>query len=375
MAEQVRSEYRVAPLELFFDLVFVFAISQLSHHLIENMSWRGAAETAVLLVTVMMVWSYTSWFATMIPVHKSASGWIVLMVMPLGLWMNSSILQAFSVAAWAFVIPLLIIQLGRTVWTILYAPDASYREHFIRTLIWLLATLPLWIVGAWADPHSRLFWWMTAAAIELLGTWLAHPVPGRRLHSLRMPFNAEHMLERCNLFLIIALGETVLTAGTSLAANPTDPLTLMTGGFALIGTIALWALAFGSAQWHTQRHIEHTLDPVHVSRHAMNGVTAMVAGLVALAVANEAVISQPMGDVSPMLGLMIAGGPTLFLAAQSWYLNAVMGIRSYVHWVGTVVVALSGILSLAMPRFGAVMVMGLVLAFLATYDWSRPQRS
>ena len=61
-AEQSESE-AVSQLELFFDLVFVFALTQLSHHLVDHLTWRGAAETLVLLVAVFTVWSYTSFEA------------------------------------------------------------------------------------------------------------------------------------------------------------------------------------------------------------------------------------------------------------------------------------------------------------------------
>ena len=70
---------------------------------------------------------------------------------------------------------------------------------------------PLWIVGAISDAESRLLWWPGAAAIDLAGTWLAHPLPGRMLRSEHVEFDANHMIERCRLFLIIALGESVLS--------------------------------------------------------------------------------------------------------------------------------------------------------------------
>lgn len=79
-------KHEVMPLELFFDLVFVFAVSQLSHHLLEHLSWRGTLETLVLLVAVFTVWFTTSWAATIIPVAQSRTRWMVLAVMLLGLF-------------------------------------------------------------------------------------------------------------------------------------------------------------------------------------------------------------------------------------------------------------------------------------------------
>jgi low temperature requirement protein LtrA len=89
----------VSPLELFFDLVFVFAVSQLSHHLLEHLSWRGAAETLVLLIAVFGIWSGTSFEATLLNIGRSPTQWMLLAVMLAGLFMNAAIRDAFEPAA------------------------------------------------------------------------------------------------------------------------------------------------------------------------------------------------------------------------------------------------------------------------------------
>ncbi len=136
-------KYEVTPLELFFDLVFAFALSQLSQHLFTHLSWRGAAETVVMLLAIFAVWFTTSWSATLVRVDQSRTRWLVLAVMLLGLFMNASVTRAFTTSGWAFVIPLLLVQLERTVWTLLNSTDAVLREHYFRTLLWVIATIPL----------------------------------------------------------------------------------------------------------------------------------------------------------------------------------------------------------------------------------------
>ncbi len=131
--------YEVTPLELFFDLVFVFAVSQLSHHLLTNLSWRGASETVVLLRAVFGVRYATSWVATMIPADEPRTGRMVLAVMLLGLFMNAALTGAFTDSGWAFAIPLVLIQVGRTVWTVVNAADPVMRDHFSRALVWFAA--------------------------------------------------------------------------------------------------------------------------------------------------------------------------------------------------------------------------------------------
>ena len=360
--------YEVTPLELFFDLVFVFAVAQLSHHLLEHLSWRGAAETLVMLLAIFAVWFYTSWAATMIPADQSRTLWMVLAVMLLGLFMNASVTGAFTTSGWAFVVPFLLTQLGRTFWTIVNAPDPVFRDHFFRTLLWLIATSPLWIVGAAASLETRLLWWALAAGIDLIGTWLAHPIPGRWLQSENVEFEGGHMLERCRLFLIIALGETVLTTGVAIAAAPTTPMTVVTGTVALAGTVALWALGFGPAHSLTARHVEETSDPVYASRHAVNVLLVMVAGLIAVAVANEMVIAHPHGHASAALSLLLCGGPILFLVAQGWYSWLVLQVWSRLRLIGSAALVLVGIAALAAPSYVALILVAASLTILALLD-------
>jgi len=359
-------KYEVTPLELFFDLVFAFAISQLSQHLLTHLSWRGAAETLVMLLAVFASWFTTSWSATLVRADQSRTRWLMMTVMLLGLFMNASVTRAFTTSGWAFVIPMLLIQLGRAVWTFANSADPVLREHYFRTLLWLTATTPLWIAGAAVDAEARLLWWALAAAIDEVGRWLAHPIPGRRLHSENVTFDAEHMLERCRLFLLIALGETVLTTGAAIAAAPITRLTVATGTFALMGTVALWALSFGRAHRLILQHVEKTSDPIRASRHAVNALLVMVAGLIAVAVANREVIAHPQGQTSFSLSLLLGGGPILFLAAQGWYLWLVPHVRSQLHLIGGVALLLVGLATLAAPPYIALLLVGATVSTIAT---------
>ncbi|MBI5592624.1 MAG: low temperature requirement protein A [Deltaproteobacteria bacterium] len=358
-------KYEVTPLELFFDLVFAFALSQLSQHLLTHLSWRGAAETAVMLPAIFAAWFSTSWSATMIPVDQSRTRWLVLVVMLLGLFMNAAVTKAFTTSGWAFVIPLLLIQSGRTVWTLVNSTNAVFREHYFRTLFWSIATTPLWIAGAAVGPEARVLWWALATGIDQIGRWLAHPVPGRRLRSEKVDFDADHMLERCRLFLLIALGETVFTTGTAIAAAPTTMMTLITGTFALAGTVALWALSFGRSHRLVIRHLEKTSDPIRASRHAVNALMVMVAGLITVAVANREVIAHPQGHTSFALCLLLSGGPILFLVAQGWYLWAVPNVRSQLHWVGGIALLVVGLAAMAAPPYVALILVGASVSTLA----------
>jgi low temperature requirement protein LtrA len=311
-------EQEVSPLELLFDLVFVLGVSQLTRHLIARPTWRGAAETFVLYVPMFAVWAYTSWAATLYSLGHPPARRMVITVMVAGLFMNASLARAFDDGEWVFVATLLSIQLGRTAWMLTTPLDPINREHFVSTLLWLAATTPVWIGGAAAPGGIRLAVWGAAAAIDLTGIWLAHPLFHRRLRSDRVEFGGEHLMERCRLFLLIALGETVATPGAALATAPIRVQTLAGGALALAGTLCLWWLYF-HAEPLALRHVAHTEDRVYASRMGTNGLLFMIAGLIALAAGNALVIDHPSRDATLAVALMLCGGPGMFLLARAWY--------------------------------------------------------
>jgi len=173
----------VAPLELFFDLVYVFAIGQLSHRLLEHPTWTGAAQVLVLYLAVFAAWAYTTWAVTLVPAEDPRSRRMLLTVMLLGLFMNAAIPRAFDDAGWVFVATFLLIHIGRAVWLLTVGLDRVNQEHFIRVLVWFVAAAPLWLIGAAAEGGARLASWAGATLVELVGTWAAHPLPGGRLDS------------------------------------------------------------------------------------------------------------------------------------------------------------------------------------------------
>jgi low temperature requirement protein LtrA len=188
----------ITSLELFFDLVFVFAAdTQLSHHLLAHTDWRGAAETLVMLVGVFGAWSYTSFEVTLTHTRRAHLAPMMFVVMLLGLFMNAAIVQAFAQRPFAFVVPMLAIQIGRTLLsTIPGAPTPVLRRvlrrHYTIMLAWILASAPLWVAGAFAAPGPRLAWWGAAALIDSIALCPKHGTA----HSGRFPeIEVEHSAE------------------------------------------------------------------------------------------------------------------------------------------------------------------------------------
>lgn len=311
----------VSPLELFFDLVFVFAVSQLSEHLVDDLTRRGTGETAVLLVAVFGIWTFTSWGVSF-PQGGRAETPSIFAVLLLARFVNASIPRAFDVNGWLLSLPFLLCLVGQTVFAYVTATTEWLRVHYRSMLVWVAAEALLWVAGALAAPEARLSWWAVAAAVDVIGSWAAHPVPGRLFRSREVAFRPNRMVERSRLLLLIALGETVLTIGTATATVPVTLPSTVTAVLALTSTTSLWFLYFSGPDAVVTRSAKSASDRLRVARIAVNSQLVILADLIVVAVANEVAIEDPGGRMSVALALVGHGGALLYLSAQTWYLRA-----------------------------------------------------
>ena len=166
----------VTPLELFFDLVYVFTVSQLAHHLLDHVDARGMLETLVLTLAVMYAWFMTVWTSNWLDVDRQPVRLMLLGVMFASLLMATSITGAFGDRAGLFVVGYLAIQLGRTAFAVAAFRGHRLHGHFVNALVW---AVPVALGTLFLDAEIRLKLWtvlallMTASAILLPGV----PIP------------------------------------------------------------------------------------------------------------------------------------------------------------------------------------------------------
>ncbi|MFE1833429.1 low temperature requirement protein A [Streptomyces sviceus] len=357
----------VTPLELFFDLVYVFAIGQLSHRLLVHPTWTGAAQAVVLYLAVYAAWAYTTWAVTLVPAENPRTQRMLLGVMFAGLFMNAAIPRAFGDAGWVFVATFLLIHIGRTIWLLTVGLDRINQEHFVRVLIWFVAAAPLWLTGAAVDRDARLAWWAAATLVELVGTWAGHPLPGRRLDSQQVAFAGGHLLERGRLFMIIAFGEAVMTTGTALTTAPYEPMTLLTSSVALAGTVALFWLFFNRSE-HIIHHYERTEDPIRAGRSGVLSLMASVAGMIAAAAGDERVIAHPMEHAGLTTNLLLFGGPALYIGAQTWHGATLFDAVSPPRLVALSALVAGCAVTTAAPAYLSALVAAAIVVALAVYE-------
>src|ERR687889_2236102 len=142
------AERVVTPLELFFDLVYVFAIGQLSHHLLEHVDLRTGAETAILALAVIYAWYMVAWAANWLEPDPLAVRLYLVGLMFASLLVSVAIADAFDGRAWLFVIGYLVLQIGRALFLIAALRGRALGEHFVNDLVWELFAGALWIAGA-----------------------------------------------------------------------------------------------------------------------------------------------------------------------------------------------------------------------------------
>jgi low temperature requirement protein LtrA len=359
---------RVTRLELFFDLVFVFALSQLSHHLLEHPSWAGAGETFVLLLGVYKVWVYTTWTATLLDTSRLEVQWMLLIVMLVALFMNASIDSAFGAFGWLFAASYLLVQLGRGAWILTVGLDRTTGDHFVRTLIWGFMSAPFWIAGVFFGPGPRLILWGVAAAIDLAGHMLAHRLPGRKTEGRRVPLPGERIFERFGLFYLIALGETILSTGLAIAGNLEDPWILLTGTVSFAGSVSIWWCYFHGLEQEVLEKLASVDDKFRPGILAGNTLLVLLAGLILVAVGDQLVITDPAARPDLATVLFLYGGPALFLAARGLFIRRVLGRRQPSELAGIGALAVLANLSFPLPAFVAAMGAVLPLMGVAVSD-------
>ena len=321
------AERVVTPLELFFDLVYVFAIGQLSHHLLEHVDLRTGAETVIMALAVVYAWYMTAWGANWLDPDRLPVRLLLVGLMFASLLMSVAIADAFDGRAWLFVSGYLLLQVGRSAFLIVALRGRPLGEHFVNDLVWELLTGGLWVAGAIADGDARLVLWGVAVVATHGGAWALHWLPGRgrRIDLGHTEIAGGHLIERFRLFFIIALGETVLTMGNAFTDEPFELERLLALAIGFTGTVALWWCYFQRAEGIGVEVAETAEDAGAVGWWGTVTLTLIVLALIGIAVGDELAIAHPGDDATLGFTILTFGGPALFLLAQVFFLREAVG--------------------------------------------------
>ena len=311
---------RATSLELFYDLVFVFAITQVSHLLLAHLTWEGAGQAALVLLVVWWSWNYTTWATNELDPDATLVRLLLIALMLASLLMAIAIPEAFGERGLLFAVAYVVIQLGRHTFLTFAAaaPGTVERARAASILVWFLAAGVLWIAGGIAEGPARTVLWLVALALDYAGPLVTFRVPGRpRLAPEAWEIGTEHFSERFQLFIIIALGETIVITGATTAELELTNATVAAFAVAFLTTAALWWLYFNLVAAISERRLAQAEARVLLARDAYTYLhVVLVAGILLNAVGDELVIAHPTEELSGAELAATVGGPALYLLAH-----------------------------------------------------------
>jgi len=361
-AKGSKNESKVSFVELFFDLVFVFSISQLAHSLAEHFTPLGALEAIMLIFAVWWVWVFTAWVTNWLDPDRMPVRIMLFTLMFAGLILSAAIPEAFGEKAIYFAGAYVFMQVGRSLFTAYALKNVSQANHrnFLRITSWLVLSGIFWISGALLEGEPRVIFWLVALIIEYSAPALGFRVPGLGKSTTEdWDVSGAHLAERCALFIIICLGEAVLQAGKTFAEQPVTPLIVAVFITAFVGTVALWWIYFQFGHERASHRIEHDDAPGRLAREAFTYAHILILGGIILSVVgDEFLFAHPHEQADMHVAAAILGGPAVFLIGNLWFKGATTGRPPLSH--------IAGIVGLALLLFTLPMVVVYQLGILAT---------
>jgi low temperature requirement protein LtrA len=308
-------ERRTSPVELLWDLVFVFAITQVTALLARDLSWAGFGRGMLVLALVWWAWSAFVWAANAQDPSSDVLRVVLLLAMILIFVAGLALPHAFDSRAPLFAATyagVRFLHLG------LYA-DASRRGNaswaaiagFALTVVLGMALL---IAGSVVSSSLRIVLWTLAAAIDYAGpAWLTR----ERLRGLQRVAVA-HFAERYSLFVIICLGESIVAIGVGAGDHALDAELVVAVALGLLITVGLWWTYFDRSAARAEKRLREHEDPVLAAADSYSYIhLVLVAGIIVFAVGAKLALhdaAEPLGDAAR---LALCGGVALYLAGHA----------------------------------------------------------
>ena len=367
---------RASTLELFYDLVFVFAVTQISHTLLHELTWEVAGQQAVVLLAVWWTWNYTTWATNELDTNAVPVRALVVAVMLGSLLMSIAIPEAWGDRAMLFVGAYVAIQVGRHSFMtfVVGARGTKERNRAGRITIWFCLSGAFWLAGGLADGHARTILWLIALAIDYSAPLLLYWVPWlRRVQASAWDIATEHFAERFQLFVIIALGESIVATGAATSEiEPFDAPTVTAFVVAFLSSAALWWLYFNRSAEGSQRRLEMAENRTEVARDVYTYLHAfVVAGVIVSAIGDEIVIKHH-ADALPTNELVaVVAGPVIYLLALALIRLRATGTGSIKRPIAAAVIVLIGLLAAdAAALVIAVLILAVLIVLICVEEWT-----
>jgi low temperature requirement protein LtrA len=358
---------RVSTLELFFDLVFVFTVTQLTATVAADLTWWGLARMLVMLGVIWWMYGGYAWLTNAVAPNNSLRRGLLLAGMAGFLAVALAVPDAFGHTGWAFGLGYFLVNAVHS--GLFLASGGSGALRAMRTLaLFNLLSAGLVLAGGYAPEHWRFGLWSAALVVQIASPYL-HPIGG-------FTISARHFVERHGLVVIVALGESVVAIGAAVAGHLTPGLL----GVSVLGLVLayyLWYAYFGG----DDEKAEESLSAIPERSRARAAIVAygyahylLLAGIVLVAAGVKKVLGHAWEHVSIAQALALGGGVALFFLGDLWF-RRVLRLGRPGYRLACLVGALASVplgLWLAVGQLVAVV---LVLVLLLSVEGTRQLRA
>jgi low temperature requirement protein LtrA len=266
-------------------------------------------------------------------------------------------------------------QNGRTAFMVAVLPAGSLRSNFARVQVWCIASGALAVAGGLAHGHARELLWLLAVGVDVLGGIVGFATPWLgRSHTRDWTIEGGHFAERCQGFILIALGESIVIIGATLSGiSHVSATSIAAFVVAFACSVALWWLYFDRSADASAEVIARSDDPGRLGRTAYHLIhPVMVAGIIVAAAGDEKILTHPSSVGSAPSAWLILGGPALFLAGHAAFKYVMWHVVPWTRLAGVAVLALLALAVPALPEIALAACAAAVVAAVASAD-HRPQ--
>lgn len=365
-----RSSGQVFPLELFFDLVFVLAITQCTALMAAQPTWAGIVRGLLVLAVLWWAWSGYAWLTSVIDPEQDATRLSIFAAMAAMLVVSLSVPEAFGDLGLTFAIGYAVVRTVHIVLFVLASPDDADLRASVLSLAASTAVGTSLLVGAsFLDGAAQGALWALAIVLDLGGPFL-FGIEGWKL----VP---GHFAERYGLIVIIALGESIVAIGVGAESVSIDAPVI---GVAVLGVFlaaALWWLHFDVVALATERRLT-ALPPGRtqnaLARDAYSYLhLVLVGGIVLVALGLKTVIAHVTEPLHIEIGAALAGGVAMYLVGHVLFRWRFVRTINRERLGVAVLLAAFVPLSTSMPAWVALVVVEVVTWALVIYEttaWS-----
>jgi low temperature requirement protein LtrA len=261
-------------------------------------------------------------------------------------------------------------QWGRAIFAVWALRGEVLQMVFIRIVPWTTVSGAVMVLGALEHGHVRELLWASSIAIDLIGAALGFFVPGLgRSATTDWTISGSHFAERCQAFVLIALGESIIVIGTRLHIEQPEWHNVAALVVAFGGAVALWWIYFDRAAADSARVIASSSDPGRLARNAFHWIHPLIiGGIITAAAADHVFLDHPSARGDSTIAWLTLGGIALFLGGHALFKAVVWRVASWPRLGGIAALAALGLVAPHVTALTLGICAGAVLVVVAVVD-------